>query len=32
MASKNKIIIPNKWVLVRNRKTREMEFKPQVGK
>lgn len=32
MPSKNKIIIPKKWVLVRNRKTKELEFKPVIGK
>lgn len=30
MANRNKTILPAKWVLVRDRKTKEMEFKPQL--
>ena len=28
MSKKNKILCPDKWVLIRKRKTRELEFKP----
>lgn len=32
MPSKNKIIMPHKWVLIRDRKTKELNFKPQIKK
>lgn len=26
-----KVVMPDKWVLIRNRKTKELEFKPQLA-
>lgn len=26
-----KVIMPDKWALIRNRKTKELEFKPQLA-
>lgn len=30
--TKQRIIMPDKWILVRNRKTRNLEFKPCIKK
>ena len=30
MKKDRKVIMPDKWVLIRDRKTRELEFKPQL--